>query len=191
MKKIIVILILIIILIVSGIFLGIKLTFKDENNNNHIKRDLIESNKTNSIIKTTEILSKEEKTGPNTLLIFKTYYTKCKHYIKEYEKIDASKVNLTENEFKEKYRTWRIDSFSNREIELSKEEEKFCEEHYKLKLENNEIIIYKVDEEGREKEYRRTNIAKEYLPTDDITKLLDGIMVYGKENLNDTLEDYE
>lgn len=135
--------------------------------------------------------SVEERTTPNTLIIYKTYYTVCKHYIKRYEDIDASLVNLTEKEFEEKNREWTIEKFSAEEIELAKEEEAFCNEHYKLKLENDVIVIYKVDENGIETEYEQTGITTEYLTNEDILKLTMGIEVYGKENLSNTLEDYE
>lgn len=133
----------------------------------------------------------EERTTPNTLIIYKTYYTVCKHYIKRYEDIDISHINLTEKEFKEKNRQWNIDKFSTEEIELSKESEEFCNEHYKLKLENKVIVIYKIDEIGKETEYEQTGITTEYLTNEDILKLTTGIEVYGKENLTNTMEDYE
>jgi len=148
----------------------------------------IEDNKEISIIETSV---EEERTTPNTLIIYKTYYTKCKHYIQKYEDIDASLVNLTEQEFKEKMREWRIEKFSTSEIELSIEKEKFCDEHYKLKLANNVIVIYKIDESGVEVEYDKTDITTEYLTNEDILKLTTGIEVYGKENLSNTIEDYE
>lgn len=148
----------------------------------------IENNQEISAIQT---LVEEGKTTPNTLVIYKTYYTKCKHYIQRYEDIDTSLVNLTQKEFKEKNREWSIEKFSSEEIELSKEEETFCNEHYKLKLENNVIVIYKIDEAGTETEYEQTEITTEYLTNEDILKLTTGIEVYGKEKLSSTIEDYE
>ena len=132
----------------------------------------------NELITAIQTSVEEERTTPNTLIIYKTYYTKCKHYIQRYEDIDASLVNLTEKEFKEKNKQWSIDKFSSEEIELSKEEEAFCNEHYKLKLENNVIVIYKIDEAGIETEYEYTGITTEYLTEEDILKLTTGIYVY-------------
>ena len=148
----------------------------------------IENNQEISAVQTAV---EEVRTTPNTLVIYKTYYTVCKHYIQRYEDIDISLVNLTEKEFKEKNREWSIEKFSAEEIELSKEEEAFCNEHYKLKLENNVIVIYKIDEAGKETEYEQTGITTEYLTNEDILKLTTGIEVYGKENLTSTMEDYE
>ena len=188
----------IIISIVSIILLGIMFGYIMYDNNTPTVNEntmmynenvlAIEETENNLLIETSVV---EERTTPNTLIIYKTYYTKCKHYIQRYEDIDASLVNLTQKEFKEKNREWSIEKFSGEEIELSKEEEAFCNEHYKLKLENEVIIIYKIDEQGNEIEYEKTDITTEYLTNEDILKLTTGIEVYGKENLTNTMEDYE
>ena len=133
----------------------------------------------------------EEKTTPNTLIIYKTYYTKCKHFVQDYEDIDILLVNLNEEEFTEECKNWDIEEFSSEEVILSQEKEEFCNEHYKLKLENNNIVIYNIDENGIETEYEYTGITTEYLTEEDILKLTTGIYVYGKENLTSTIEDYE
>lgn len=193
MKKSIIIIVCITIIVLVGIFIGIKLTDKSQVNKNNETEDLYlpDVYENNIIVQTIEIASEEEKTTPNTLIIYKTYYTKCKHYIKKYEMIDVSKVNLTEEEFKEKYKNWKLDKFSSEEIELSKEEEKFCGQHYKIKLEDDIVVIYRVDEDEKEIEYQRTDITTKYLTNEDILKLSTGIIVYGKENLTATIEDYE
>lgn len=193
MKKSLALIATIILLVFISIFIGIKIIDLNQRNDNNQSRSsyLLNSYEDNLIAKSVEISSEEEKTTPNTLIIYKIYYTKCKHYIKKYEIIDASKVNLTEEEFKEKYKSWRLDSFSSKEIELSKEEEKFCGEHFKIKLKDNVVCIYRVDEDGKETEYEITDITKEYLTNDDILRLTNGIIVYGKESLTSTIEDYE
>lgn len=189
-KSVFIILGVILITVISFLIgFGISNNKKEEEytifDNSYIMQE--EKDKVESI----EILNKEEKTTPNTLIIYKTYYTKCKHYIQEYSDIDASLVNLTENEFKEKCNGCNIERFSSDEIEVSKEKETFCGQHYKLKLENNNIIIYNIDENGIETEYECTGITSEYLTKEDILKLTSGIYVYGKENLTSTIEDYE
>ncbi len=184
--------------IVSIILLGIVFGYiMSDNNSPTVNENTIMYNdnvlalEENENILLIETSVEEERTTPNTLIIYKTYYTKCKHYIKRYEDIDVSLVNLTEKEFKEKTRGWSIEKFSSEEVELSKEEEIFCNEHYKLKLENNVIVIYKIDEVGVETQYEQTGITTEYLTNEDILKLTTGIEVYGKENLSNTMEDYE
>lgn len=184
--------IIIILIIIFGIFVGVRIfNNKNDVNNAIINNNIIKQEENIEILSVETSSDEKERTTPNTLIIYKTYYTKCKHYIQKYEDIDASLVNCTEDELKEKCRSWNIDKFSSKEVEMSKEEEKFCNEHYKLKLENNVIVIYNVDEKGVETEYEQTGITTEYLTEEDILKLTTGIYVYGKENLTSTIEDYE
>lgn len=176
-------------IILLGIVFGVIISDNKVGTNENIENTLlIEKKQEISAIQT---VVEEERTTPNTLIIYKTYYTKCEHYIQRYEDIDVLLVNLNKKEFKEKKREWSIKKFSSEEIELSKEEESFCNEHYKLKLKNNVIVIYKVNEEGKETEYEQTGITTEYLTKEDILKLTTGIEIYGKENLTSTMEDYE
>lgn len=189
LKKTIFIILGVILIVLIGVIIGFNIYNKEEyntafDNNMIIQKDNIE-------IKAIETSNTEEKTTPNTLIIYKTYYTKCKHFIQEYKEIDIGMVNLTKSEFEEKYKHWDIDKFTSEEVEMSKEDESFCGEHYKLKLENSSIVVYSVDENGIEKEYEHTGITTEYLTTEDILKLTTGIYVYGKENLTSTIEDFE
>ena len=189
MKKIIV-MICIILIILLGVFIGLRIAEDEEQIDNVIVNNVIIPEE-NMEISSLEVASEEEKTTPNTLMIYKTYYTKCKHYVQEYKDIDVSNVNLSEEELKEKNREWDIEKFSVEEIEMSKEVEGFCNQHYKIKLENNVIVLYSIDENGVETEYEQTGITTEYLTEEDILKLRTGIYVYGKENLTSTIEDYD
>ena len=196
LKKILII-VGIILIILLGVYLGSNI-YKNSEQNNTSSNNTFLNSANNMVQENLEISSlqasiEEEKTTPNTLIIYKTYYTKCKHYIQEYKDIDASMVNCTEAELKERCREegWKIEEFSPQEIVMTKEEEKFCNQHYKLKLENQVIVVYTVDEDGREVEYEQTGITTEYLTQEDILKLTTGIMVYGMENLTSTIEDYE
>ena len=192
LKKTIIILICIFFISMIGTFLFIRMDniMDIDNENSMIFENIIQEE--NVIISNSiEVSEQEEKTTPNTLIIYKTYYTKCKHFVQDYEDIDILLVNLNEEEFTEKCKNWDIEEFSSEEIVLSQEKEEFCNEHYKLKLENNNIVIYNIDENGIETEYEYTGITTEYLTEEDILKLTAGIYVYGKENLTSTIEDYE
>ena len=184
----------ILIIIVLAIFAGLYLYDMNNVNKENINNNVTEVNTREENIEITEALeiaNQEEKTTPNTLIIYRTYYTKCKHYINEYKDIDISSVNLTEEEIKDKNRDWRIKEFSAEQIVLEKEEEAFCNQHFKLKLIDGNVIIFIIDENGNEAEYQKTEITSEYLTNEDILKLTEGIVVYGKENLSSVLEDYE
>lgn len=182
-----------IIIIILGILAGIVLyevTDNKDNNINNNVTDIIEDNNIN-IINTIEISNQEEKTTPNTLIVYTTYYAKCNHYINKYEDIDISAVNLTREEIQEKYREWNVEDFTSEQIILENQKNEFCNEHFNLRLTDNFICIYKIDEIGDEEMYKKTDITSEFLTQDDIIRLENGIEVYGKENLTAVLEDYE
>lgn len=185
----------IIIIVAIGITVGINLYSNNKDIgqqntiNNKIKNE--NNNEIYNISNTIATSNKEEKTTPNTLMIYKTYYTKCNHYINEYKDIDISDVNLTEDEIQNKNREWTINEFSSEQVIFEKESEEFCNQHYKLKLIDNRIVIFNISEDGEEKEYKRTEISSEYLTQEDLLRLKEGITVYGKENLTSVLEDYE
>lgn len=193
MKKTVIILICIFFIVSLGTYLGITMFNNDNKNkyNQAVDNNMImqEKNIEISTLETSNV--EEEKTTPNTLIIYKTYYTKCNHFVQEYKQIDASLVNYTEKELKEKCKNWDIDNFSSEEIEMSREKIDFCGEHYKIRLDNRTIVVYSIDENGIETEYEHTGITTEYLTEEDILKLTAGIYVYGKENLTSTIEDYE
>ena len=63
--------------------------------------------------------------------------------------------------------------------------------HYILKAENNYINVYYINEKYEEILYKPTQISTEYLPTEDIEKLRQGLDIYGTEELNKLLEDFE
>lgn len=186
----------IILIIILGIWLGIYFYDKKEvvqensiSNNTILQVD----DNTNQLdmTNTIQINQQEEKTTPNTLIIYKTYYTQCNHYINEYSDIDISAVNLTEDEIKEKNLEWEIEEFSKEQIILKREKEEFCNQHFKLKMVDDKVVIYTLDQNDNEIEYRRTDITAEYLTQEDVLNLKQGILVYGKENLTSVLEDYE
>lgn len=179
------------IIIASGILVDVYLHNNKATNTNNTNLSADMADEGVEAIDVLEITNQKKKTTPNTLIIYKTYYTKCNHYINEYKDIDISAVNLDENEIRERNKEWRLKEFTPEQIILEREEEKFCNQHYKLKLVDTNIVIFIIDENGNETEYEKTEIASEYLTQEDILRLNDGIIVYGKENLTSVLEDYE
>lgn len=63
--------------------------------------------------------------------------------------------------------------------------------HYILKSENDVIKVYYINEKGEEILYKVTEIYTKYLSEDDIKELETGIDVYGVQELNQLLEDFE
>ena len=140
---------------------------------------------------TAEVSSTEEKVAANAILILKKYYTKCDHTINEYVELPQELVNLTKEQVQEKYADWQVIGFEKGKITLYKEFDDVCGEHFKLKIEDGKVVVYTVNNDGTETLYEKTNISSEYLTETDLINMQDGLEIYGKEELNQVIEDFE
>ena len=143
----------------------------------------------NEIIK--ETVWNEEKLSYNANFGLKKNYKECGHSKFQYSELPKELINLRENEIENLYSNWRVDSFSSKNLVLSQDVEGYCDEHYLLKLGDDNIEIFRLIDKNRIKFYKDTNISKEYLTSTDINELEEGIYVYGNKNLNSVIEDYE
>lgn len=133
----------------------------------------------------------EEKVSPNANLIATIYYGECGHSKVEVQEVPREVVNLSEDDFKEKFDDWKVDFFSEKQISISKEVPNICPEHYIVGVADGIINIYKINKDGEEELYESTNISLEYLPEKDQEEIQNKIEVIGKENLNALLENYD
>lgn len=141
---------------------------------------------------TTEVSSTEEKVAANAILILKKYYTKCEHTINEYVELPKELVNLNKEEVEKQYPEWKVIGFSPEKITLYKEFDDICGEHFKIKVEDGKIVIYLTNKQGIDEVYLKTNISSEYLTETDLINMEDdGLEIYGKEELNKIIEDFE
>ena len=141
--------------------------------------------------KTTVVSSNEEKVSANAILILKKYYSKCEHTINEYVELPQELVNMTKEEVQAEYTDWEVIGFESGKVTLYKEFEDVCGEHFKLKVEDGKVVIYMVNKDGTESVYEKTNISSEYLTETDLINMQDGLEIYGKEELNQIIEDFE
>lgn len=190
------VIIFLVVVIISAIFVGTSI-YKSQNNNDNIKQKETNTkveNKIDDVVKndiSVDINSEEEKISPNATLILKKRYKECGHSIKDYASIPEEFVNLTKEQLEEQYKEWQIEKFTPLDITLVKEIEGTCKEHYILKLKDGVIAIYEEAEDGSEVLKESTGISTEYLTENDKMDLEKGIKVYGKEELNSMIEDYE
>jgi len=141
--------------------------------------------------KATVVSSTEEKLASNAILILKKYYQKCEHTINEYVELPQELVNMTEEEVQTEYLDWEVIGFEKGKVTLYKEFDDVCGEHFKLKVEDGKVIVYIVNNDGTESVYEKTNISSEYLTETDLINMQDGLEIYGKEELNQIIEDFE
>ena len=86
---------------------------------------------------------------------------------------------------------WEIEEFSNREVVLRKTINGTCNEHFVIREKDGMIVVYQVKDNNEEVLKEETGITVEYLTENDKLRLEEGIRIYGEEELNSTLEDYE
>ena len=139
----------------------------------------------------TVVSATEEKLSANAILILKKYYQQCDHTINEYVELPQQLVNLTEKEVQAEYVDWEVIGFEKGKLTLYKEYKDFCGEHFKLKIEDGKVVIYIINNDGTESIYEKTNISSEYLTETDLLNMQNGLEIYGKEELNQTIEDFE
>lgn len=151
----------------------------------------IESNMVNNNIQVTETYSTEEKLGFNSTFAIKKYYGQCGHFEFNYSELPKELVNLTKKEIENLYPDWNVEEFSSSGVVLAKNEDNICNDHYVIKLNDGNVDVYHLEQNGEESLYKSTNIMNEYLTQDDINNLKTGIYVYGKGNINSVIEDFE
>ncbi len=201
MKKIFLISILFVsIFIISLIFIIQQINQHNESN----QQQKVESTKIAEIIEdecTDEyaqeqelkpVISKEDRIAVNAQLILKKYFIQCDHTINEYTEIPEECVNMTKEELQQHYPEWEVIGFNSNQVILYKEFNDVCGEHFKLKIEDEKINIYLINKDGTETLYEKTNISSEYLTETDLININNGSLeIYGKEELNKTIEDFE
>lgn len=139
----------------------------------------------------TTVSATEEKVSANAQLILKKYYQKCEHTINEYVELPKELINMTKKEVQAEYPDWEVIGFEKGKVTLYKEFNDECGEHFKLKVEDGKIIVYIENDDGTESVYEKTNISSEYLTETDLINMQDGLEIYGKEELNQIIEDFE
>ena len=176
-----------IIIFVFSIGIGYYYSKLWKENNIENKDDI--SSKTENVVETTAEL--EEKLSYDANFIIKKYYNECGHCKLNSVELPKEFVNLTKKEIENIYPEWRIEEFSSKNIVIAQNIDKICDNHYVLKLGEENIEIYKVMDAEDFKLLTETNISKEYLTDKDKRELEEGIFVFGISNLNSALEDFE
>lgn len=137
------------------------------------------------------VTSQAEKISANAEFILKKYFAKCEHTINEYAELPQEVVNMTKEEVEKQYPDWKVIGFEPNKLILYREFEGECGEHFRLKIEDGKISIYLINSDGTETLYEKTEISSEYLPEADLMNMQDGLDIYGKEELNQIIEDFE
>lgn len=169
----------------------VALNFFEEKNEEFVESEMQKNKKLEQFAEVEETSNEEDKIGINTILVVEDYYTNCKHTEENVREIESKMINLTKDEFEEKYPEYELKEFSKEKVVVKEKKEGICDEHFKIALGEEFIEVFKLDSNEEEELYLVTNISRDYLTDEDIYKLKSGILVYGRDNINLKLEDYE
>lgn len=197
-NKIIIIMVSILILCLLGILIYTIFSNKSDERGQSISNTLVSeviedecTDEYEQIQNATAVSMREEKVSANAILILKKYYKKCEHTINEYVELPKELVNMTKEEVQAQYPDWEVIGFETGKVTLYKEFEDECAEHFKLRVEDGKVVVYYLNKDGSESLYEKTNISSEYLTETDLINMQDGLEIYGKEELNKIIEDFE
>lgn len=135
--------------------------------------------------------SQEKKVSPNADFALKKYYDECRHFDYEEVELPSELVNLTRQEVEDYYADWEVEEFSENNVVLCKEIDGYCNQHFIIRLDGDNVNVYRVGSLGELNEYKKTDISRDYLTAEDIQNLEKGIPVYGEGKLSSALEDFE
>ena len=169
----------------------LSLANREDVNSAKISKESTVNENVNDIENMVSVSSTEVKLSHDAKIIINKYYKDCKHTTSSGFNIPRDMVNMSKEDIEKEYPEWEILEFDKNKVSLYKEFSGICDEHYVVSIENNKIVVYTIDEEGKKSLYEITDISTEYLPTEDIEELKKGIEVAEQVNLNALLENYE
>lgn len=179
--------------IIGYLFLG-KLADEDnvgKDDNIINPQNLLKSENVSDKNSTVSVEAQEEKISPQAVIIINKHYNDCNHTITNVIDVPVDMVNLTKEKLEIEFPDWEIIDFSSKQVSLYKEFDGVCNEHYSVRDNNGIITVYYLDDNNNEKLYEITDINIEYLTDGDKERIKNGINVYGKNELNALLEDFE
>jgi len=127
---------------------------------------------------------------PNTQLIFKTYYSSCRHTVEKAVQAGSDEINMNEQQLKEKYSHWHLSGYSPPVVEFSRNIDTYCPGHYIIGVDGGYIAIYVYDENGHKSLQEKTDISAAPLTPEDQQALAGGIVVDTEEQKEQTLEGF-
>jgi hypothetical protein len=167
-----------------------KYKITDSNPNNSIQDIVIrEIQASDENIK--KVDAEPEKISPYAKIIIEKYFNKCNHTTSSIIDVPKELINLTEDEFREKYNGWTIRLFTPREIQIYKEFNSKCSEHFVVKEKDGFLAIYNeiVPDNLELKEI--TNIDFNGLREEDKKSITAGVNIYGRDELSSFIEDFD
>ncbi len=138
-----------------------------------------------------EVVVNIERVSPYAKMIIEKKFSKCGHSTVKVLDVPKELVNLTKEDIKERYSGWELKDFSSQEFTLFRVIEANCDDHYVLKNEDGYVAVYAELTDEINNLIEKTDIAIETLREEDRNELQEGIKIYGKNELNSFMEDFD
>lgn len=186
------------LLFVVGVFVGFK-----ANDIFHADEEVIQtaSNQEDNPVNSSKVDIYDEQTTPTISkkydieLVYEDCYTTCDDTITKKEIIyNTSLEELKEKEAEKQDKegkVYKIKEESNEKLVYSRNIPQNCPNHFRAVLEDDEIIIYNVVNEGVETVYRKISTEDKLLRDDMKEELEEGLTLDSLEELNLLIEDLE
>lgn len=175
------------LLLLLGIYVGFKFTRNDKivEDKTSTADDSIEKDETTPVITKTYDIE----------VVYKDEYTKCGHTIQSKDMVYGTTLeNLKKEENqkqKEKGIIYEIEEESNDQIVYSRKVDQNCPNHFLVKIEKNDIVIYNIIDDAAMSVYKKLEVDINTLNPEMLEELNEGIKVDSKEDLNLIIEDIE
>lgn len=134
-----------ILIFIFSCFIGFFYARLWKNNNESFATENV-TNEYNIIAPTS---SNEEKVSFNANFALKKYYDECGHYEFNYSELPSELINLTKSEVENLFPDWKVEEFSSNSVVLAKEESSICNDHYVLKINDEEIDVFHLESNRR------------------------------------------
>lgn len=134
-----------ILIFIFSCFIGFFYARLWKNNNESLATENI-TGEANTV---TETVSNEEKISFNSNFAIKKYYDECGHNETSFAELPNELVNLSKTELANLFPDWEVEEFSSNSVILSKRENTICNEHYVLKMNDDEVDVFHIEKDRR------------------------------------------
>jgi len=133
----------------------------------------------------------DEEDRINVIAKYVDIYSECEHEMDISEQYYNSTLNTVRNIAKERHQEYSLAEESGNILVFERVYKGKCPNHFLVKIEENNLCIYRINLEGEYELYQETEIAAEFLREGLQEKLKDGVYVDGLSELFILLEDVE
>ncbi|WZL78382.1 hypothetical protein QBE55_12840 [Eubacteriales bacterium mix99] len=132
------------------------------------------------------------KTGPDSVLVFKRSYTRCRHTLEEETEMDSGNVGKTGKQLKRAFPEWQLAKFTPEEVTFRKSIDGYCPNHYVIKAKEGYLVIYRPEKDtGKLEAVEESNISYRWLSPEMKEQVDKGLAVDSREAVERLMENLE